>query len=116
MYEALRVLVGEAAYRALVQVAAGLPGLLLGLPLGLLEVDDLGVRPAAGKAQLHGPEGPGEDEVVDKAGQGQQDAARAGKELSIMYEALRLSTLREGESAYVTEVSAGPAMDRPPAG
>ena len=29
-----------------------------------------------------------------------------------MYEALRLSTLREGESAYVTEVSAGPAMDR----
>ena len=71
------VLVGEAAYRALVQVAAGLPGLLLGLPLGLLEVDDLGVRPAAGKAQLHGPEGPGEDEVVDKAGQGQQDHKRA---------------------------------------
>lgn len=29
-----------------------------------------------------------------------------------MYEALRLSALREGESAYVTEVSAGPAMDR----
>ncbi len=29
-----------------------------------------------------------------------------------MYEALRLSTLREGESAYVTEVDAGPTMDR----
>ena len=29
-----------------------------------------------------------------------------------MYEALRLSALREGESAYVTEVNAGPAMDR----
>ena len=29
-----------------------------------------------------------------------------------MYEALRLSALREGESAYVTEVSAGPAMGR----
>lgn len=29
-----------------------------------------------------------------------------------MYEALCLSALREGESAYVTEVNAGPAMDR----
>ena len=29
-----------------------------------------------------------------------------------MYEALRLSALREGESAYVTEVSAEPGMDR----
>ncbi len=29
-----------------------------------------------------------------------------------MYEALNLSALREGESAYVTEVNAGPAMDR----
>ena len=29
-----------------------------------------------------------------------------------MYEALRLSALQEGESAYVTQVSAGPAMDR----
>ena len=29
-----------------------------------------------------------------------------------MYEALSLSALREGESAYVTEVNAGPAMDR----
>ena len=29
-----------------------------------------------------------------------------------MYEALRLSTLQEGESAYVTQVSAGPAMDQ----
>ena len=29
-----------------------------------------------------------------------------------MYETLCLSALAEGESAYVTEVSAGPAMDR----
>ena len=29
-----------------------------------------------------------------------------------MYETLCLSALPEGESAYVTEVSAGPAMDR----
>ena len=29
-----------------------------------------------------------------------------------MYEALNLSALREGESAYVTEINAGPAMDR----
>lgn len=29
-----------------------------------------------------------------------------------MYEALRLSALQEGESAYVTQVSAGPAMDQ----
>lgn len=29
-----------------------------------------------------------------------------------MYEALNLSALQEGESAYVTEVNAGPAMDR----
>ena len=29
-----------------------------------------------------------------------------------MCEALSLSALREGESAYVTEVNAGPAMDR----
>ena len=29
-----------------------------------------------------------------------------------MYEALSLSALREGESAYVTRVDAGPAMDR----
>ena len=29
-----------------------------------------------------------------------------------MYEALCLSALREGESAYVTRVDAGPAMDR----
>ncbi|MBD5132950.1 MAG: ferrous iron transport protein A [Clostridiales bacterium] len=29
-----------------------------------------------------------------------------------MYEALCLSALREGESAYVTQVNAGPAMDR----
>lgn len=29
-----------------------------------------------------------------------------------MYEALNLSALREGESAYVTKVNAGPAMDR----
>ena len=29
-----------------------------------------------------------------------------------MYETLCLSALSEGESAYVTEISAGPAMDR----
>ncbi len=29
-----------------------------------------------------------------------------------MYETLCLSALREGESAYVTQVSAGPAMER----
>ncbi|WP_297984378.1 FeoA family protein [uncultured Oscillibacter sp.] len=29
-----------------------------------------------------------------------------------MYETLCLSALREGESAYVTQVDAGPAMDR----
>ena len=29
-----------------------------------------------------------------------------------MYETLCLSALAEGESAYVTEISAGPAMDR----
>ena len=29
-----------------------------------------------------------------------------------MYEMLCLSALREGESAYVTQVDAGPAMDR----
>ena len=29
-----------------------------------------------------------------------------------MYETLSLSALPEGESAYVTEVNAGPAMDR----
>ena len=29
-----------------------------------------------------------------------------------MYETLSLSALAEGESAYVTEISAGPAMDR----
>lgn len=29
-----------------------------------------------------------------------------------MYETLCLSALPEGESAYVTEISAGPAMDR----
>lgn len=29
-----------------------------------------------------------------------------------MYETLRLSALPEGESAYVTQVSAGPAMDQ----
>ena len=29
-----------------------------------------------------------------------------------MYETLCLSALTEGESAYVTEISAGPAMDR----
>ncbi len=29
-----------------------------------------------------------------------------------MYESLKLSALREGESAYVTEISAAPAMER----
>ena len=29
-----------------------------------------------------------------------------------MYESFNLSALKEGESAYVTEVNAGPAMDR----